>query len=190
MQGPTGPNYISPGRKSWVSKAQHSSEREGASRLSADGDREVWWKSAGRSVIPGWRRKNTARTWGTELSVSRDETKQSQLPHPNVEQHDVRMGHLRDSGTRALNATVKKQITKNVTIKPCRRYAGNARPVRACPERCRGGRTIESRIIHLQGKQVGLFPERHYQSGSATHSAQSPAGLEAQLPETLRAEVG
>ena len=50
--------------------------------------------------------------------------------------------------------------------------------------------SIESRIIYLQWKQFRLLPESHHQGGSATHPAQSPAGMAAQLPEALRAEVG
>ena len=51
------------------------------------------------------------------------------------------------------------------------------------------GDTIEFRIIYLQGKEVGLLPEGHHQSGSAAHPLERATSMDAQLRKGARAEV-
>ena len=48
---------------------------------------------------------------------------------------------------------------------------------------------IEFRIIYLQGKEVGLLPEGHHQSGSAAHPLERATSMDAQLRKGARAEV-
>ena len=44
-------------------------------------------------------------------------------------------------------------------------------------------------IIYLQGKEVGLLPEGHHQSGSAAHRLERATSMDAQLRKGARAEV-